>query len=118
SQMLAGDFEAEAETRRSAHRALAEDARRALVELAIPLNGPDDQLPIHAVLPTHQKTPLKFRLSSSFYPYQNRKRIKLEDEQDAESTWNRTAIRRAAEALAQNVVAVRDALGARRFWEL
>src|SRR5205085_636610 len=92
--------------------------RDASVSILVPTDGDDLRLPLHAVLPTQESVPLGFRLSASFYPFQDRKRLKFESEADGESEWNRAALRGAAACLAEDVAGLATDVGAQRAWRL
>jgi hypothetical protein len=117
--MLDGAFDdAAAELRKIHPSVLGEDVREAEVSIAIPLDEPNRRLALHAVLPTRETTHLGLRLSSSFYPFQDRKRLKFGAEGDPESDWNRAAVRAGARILAAAVKWLPDELDAKRLWSL
>ncbi|MDQ3672729.1 MAG: DUF3883 domain-containing protein [Actinomycetota bacterium] len=117
--VLTGDFDDEAFVlRRRYSNVLGADVREAVVAIAIPTERGAERLPLHAVLPTLETTPLQFRLSSSFYPSQNRKRLKFEGDGDAESEWNRAAVHSAARLVATKVEALAPDLGHVRLWSV
>ena len=113
--VFTGDFEQTATRLRDDYPGiLGVDKREATVEIAVPTAGDEFDLPLHAVLPTQQMTPLGFRLSGSFYPFQNRKRLKFESETDGESEWNRAAVRSGAESLADHAESLVSQVGPER----
>ena len=115
--VFTGDFEQTATRLRDDYPGiLGVDKREATVEIAVPTAGDEFDLPLHAVLPTQQMTPLGFRLSGSFYPFQNRKRLKFESETDGESEWNRAAVRSGAELLADHAESLVSQVGPERAW--
>jgi hypothetical protein len=117
--ILDGDFEKEAKALRARHPSvLGVDLREAEISLAIPFEAPEERLALHAVLPTRETTALGLRLSSSFYPFQDRKRLKFAQVGDPESDWNRAAVEAAARRLAEALPELPDVLGARRLWSL
>lgn len=117
--VLDGAFEQAAQELRERHpTVLGVDVREAEVSIAIPLDEPSDRLALHAVLPTRETTQLGLRLSSSFYPYQDRKRLKFGPTGDAESDWNRAAVRASATTLAAAIDELPTELGAERLWSL
>jgi hypothetical protein len=117
--VLQGGFEDEAVRLRALYPSvLRSDRRDATFEIAIPLERPTDRLPLHAVLPTRERVGLGFRLSSSFFPFQDRKRLKFEGESDAESEWNRAAVRAAASSLARSLPDLKSDLGPKELWSL
>jgi hypothetical protein len=117
--VLKGEFDIEAEALRARHPSvLGVDVREAEVYLAIPFAAPEERLALHAVLPTRETTALGLRLSSSFYPFQDRKRLKFAQDGDPESDWNRAAVAAGARRLAEALPGLPDILGAERLWSL
>jgi hypothetical protein len=114
-----GGFEGAADDLRAGYPGLlGVDTREPTVSIAIPTDGTELQLPLHAVLPTQQTAPLGFRLSASFYPFQDRKRLKFESESDGESEWNRAAVRAAADLFGESAETLVRDLGPERAWWL
>jgi hypothetical protein len=117
--ILDGEFDREAEALRARHPSvLGVDHREAEISLAIPFEVPEERLPLHAVLPTRETSALGLRLSASFYPFQDRKRLKFTRDGDPESDWNRAAVEAGARRLAEALPELPDLLGAPRLWSL
>ncbi len=116
--VVRGDFDYEADSLRLKHPVLGRDIREPRYEMAVPLCEPTTVLPLHAVLPTQEVTGLGLRLSASFFPFQNRKRVKFEAPGDPESEWNRAAVAAAADGLSNALHRLRDTLSPQRLWSL
>ena len=84
-----------------------EDNRLDSVWVAIPDSLLDNGL-LFATLPTEQPTRLPFHINADFFPKKDRKSIVFEDIRDPRSEWNRAAIRAAAVAVGDNLLALRD----------
>jgi hypothetical protein len=93
---------------------LIEEKRSATVKLAIPDTPLDNGL-LYAFLPSETRTGLPFHINADFYPSPDRKRILLDSGYKCE--WNRLAIRRAAQTLADHVEALLSQFAPVTFWE-
>jgi hypothetical protein len=117
--VLGGSFDDTAQMLRDEHPSLlGVDVREASVTIAVPTDGNELRLPLHAVLPTQETVPLGFRLSASFYPFQDRKRLKFDSERDGESEWNRAAVRGAAALVAAEPEKLVRDIGPENAWGL
>jgi hypothetical protein len=72
---------------------------------------------LYAYLPTDDPSGLPCHINGDFFPKQDRKTIVLAGH-GAQQAWNELLLRAAAEAIATNLLPVRDALGASVFWHL
>ena len=79
------------------------------VQIAIPDSLRDDGL-LFATLPTKQSTGLPFHINADFFPSTDRKSIVFGDTRTRvhRSEWNRAAMRAAAAAVGDNLIALRD----------
>lgn len=85
------------------------------VKIAVPNDTSRTGL-FFAFLPTQQPTGFPFHINADFFPTNDRKRILLESDYQAE--WNREAIRTAAVALEDGLLELRSFLGPKAFWQL
>ena len=72
---------------------------------------------LYAYLPTEDSSGLPCHINGDFFPKQDRKTIVLAGH-GAQHAWNEMLLRASAEAIATNLLQVRDALGASAFWHL
>ena len=105
-RVIEGAFEDEALELRRRYSSI-EGNRSYRVRVAIPNQPLDDGL-LFATLPTEQKTGLPFHIDADFYPSSDRRSIAFENSYDYRSEWNRAAIRSAASAIGDNLIALRD----------
>jgi hypothetical protein len=99
--LLDGGFEEEAGQLKAAHPDVIEDARSAVVRIAVPLgeNSPGGLL--YATLPTEEPAHLPLLVNADFVPASDRKRIRFDS--SPVSTWNRVAVGAAADLLAASL---------------
>jgi hypothetical protein len=112
---LPGSFESGAKSLRGRHPGKIEPKRRSDVTLAFGDDESDSGL-LFAWLPTQDLSGLPFHIHADFFPTNDRKHLLWEA--DYRSDWNREAIRAAARAVREHLVAIRDTLGPRRFWQM
>lgn len=113
--VLSGRFDDAALKLRQKHDARIEAKRTADVKVAIPASSMDRGV-LCACLPTEHSLGLPFHINADFFPSNDRKRIILGDDFQAE--WNREALTAAARTIAANVCQLPRLLGASRFWNL
>lgn len=113
--LLHDSFSATAKQLRQQHGDRIEGKRSDIVTLAIP-SEPIDSGVFCAFLPTQQRTELPFHINADFFPKSDRKEIILDSGYQA--AWNRAAIAAAADALAQNLVSLRDKIDHRQLWRI
>ncbi|MEZ5941140.1 MAG: hypothetical protein R3C18_07100 [Planctomycetaceae bacterium] len=112
--ILSANFEEQAAQLRANHPP-GEKKPISTVKVAIPDNTSTIGL-FFAFLPTQQPTGFPFHINADFFPTNDRKRILLESDYQAE--WNREAIRTAAVALKDGLLELRSFLGPKAFWQL
>ena len=98
---------------RAKHPTRIESKRTSQVRVAIP-NHPLATGLLCACLPSEHSTGLPFHIDADFFPTNDRKRIILGDDFQAE--WNRAALRAAVNAFTQNLTALARRFGAVGFW--
>lgn len=96
AQRLKDRFDGHIDTNRSAH-----------VRVAVADSFKGSGL-LYATLPTEQPTGLPFHIDADFFPAADRKSIPFGDHLDFRSEWNRAVLGSAAEAVASNLIALRD----------
>ena len=114
-RIISTDFDEAAEALRTTWGDRIERKRTAKVRIAIP----DDPIRaglLCAFLPTQQETGLPFHINADFFTQSDRKTVILES--DYQSQWNRSAIRAAAEALAEHLSELPKSLGTARTWQV
>jgi len=72
---------------------------------------------LYAYLPTDDPSGLPCHINGDFFPKQDRKTIVLAGH-GPQQAWNEMLLRVAAQAIASNLLVLRDALGAAAFWRL
>lgn len=72
---------------------------------------------LYAYLPTDDPSGLPCHINADFFPKQDRKTIVLAGH-GPQQAWNEMLLRAAAQAIASNLLVLRDALGAAAFWRL
>ncbi len=98
---------------RAKHPTRIEAKRTSQVRVAIP-DRPLATGLLCACLPSEHNTGLPFHIDADFFPTNDRKRIILGDDFQAE--WNRAAVRAAVNALTGDLTALARKFGAVRFW--
>lgn len=97
-------------------RGLIEPDRDMEVSVAIPLHAEPKRGVLYASLPTQTGSGFSGHINASFFPKTDRKGVRFDN--DPESTWNRLAVRAAAQLLANEADVLLDAVGPNRFWAL
>lgn len=100
--LLTGEFEREAAALKGRYPSIKE-FKKHHVHIAIPEDGLTTGC-LYAILPTEDQLELPFHINADFFPSIDRKGIMLRS--NPQSEWNRTAIRAAAETLADNLTAL------------
>lgn len=113
-RVLQGSFEDEAARLRRQYGWI-EAKRHSDVVVAIPDELVDSGR-LFAVLPSEEDIPLPFHINADFFPSSDRKRIIFGD--DYQSSWNRAAVRSAAQALARDFRELPDLLHHKGVWQL
>ena len=112
--VLETDFETTAARLRATHPH-GEKRPISTVKIAVPQNLNQSGL-FFAFLPTQQPTGTPFHINADFFPTNDRKRLLLESDYQAE--WNREAIRAGATALRNGLLSLQSHLGPKSFWQL
>jgi hypothetical protein len=112
--ILSAEFEKQAVRLRATHPP-GEKKPISTVKIAIP-DQPNSVGLFFAFLPTQQATGFPFHINADFFPTNDRKRLLLESDYQAE--WNRAAIQTAAVALKDGLLELRSFLGPKGFWQL
>jgi hypothetical protein len=97
-------------------RGLIEPDRDQTVSVAISLQSEPKRGVLYASLPTQTGSGFSGHINASFFPKTDRKGVRFDN--DPESTWNRLAVRAAAQLLADKADVLLDAVGPNRFWAL
>jgi hypothetical protein len=117
---LTGSFAEEEERLRGREGSPIEAKRHSNVTVLVgniaPFVGHAGAGRLYAGLPTDERIPAQILLAADFFPHSTRKTITLAD--DHRSDWNRAALQAGAEAVAEALPKIVDALGAARAWEL
>jgi hypothetical protein len=111
-RILSGDFGPEANELRLRYPAKLEKSSD--VAVAVPFGVDLDGL-LCAYLPTDERTGLPFHVNADFFLASDRKRLVVEGYQ---GEWNRAAVRKAAQLLAERLLDLRDVCRARQLWSL
>lgn len=115
--LLEGDFEDEAAELKAAHPDVIEDARSAVVQIAVPVGQDSPGGLLYATLPTEEPAHLPILVNADFVPASDRKRIRFFDSSPV-SGWNCSAVRAAADLLAANLESTAAAAGDAAFVQL
>ncbi len=113
--VVKAEFDEIAARLRRQHPTRIEDKRSSDVTLAIP-GGPFGGGLLCACLPTEHDVGLPFHVNADFFPTNDRKRVILGNDFQAE--WNRAALAGAAAGFGAAIEHLKTALGPERFWEL
>jgi hypothetical protein len=97
-------------------RGLIEPDRDREVSVAISLDEDPNRGVLYASLPTQTASGFSGHINASFFPKTDRKGVRFDN--DPESTWNRLAVRAAAQLLSNKADILLDAVGPSRLWAL
>jgi len=111
-RVISGDFDGDANEMRLRYPSKLEKSSE--IALAIPFGNEIEGL-LCAYLPTEERTGLPFHINADFFPVSDRKRLVVEGYQ---GEWNRLAVQKAAQLLADRLLDLREVCGPSQLWSL
>lgn len=113
--VVTAEFDGEAARLRSAHPNKIEEKRSTRVAVAFPTFADPAPGRFCAYLPTDRPTHTPFLINADFFPTSDRKDLVVEGYR---AEWNQAAVECAAQLIAEELEAARDALGAQPLWAM